>query len=285
MKAFGNPRQLLLAVLALLALVGAHPDAAAAQEGIVVVGTVFDRSQEAPVPQATVRLQWQGTVPEGEERQVLTTLTDEVGAFYFLNVPIGAWRLTVSTLGYRTLEDSVVIDGSPPFTLSVRIAPEALELEGFVVSVRRNPWLQERGFYERQLRGLGNIYTGDELREMGVFMPTDLFRRIPATTLDYRGSPTSPIVIFRGDCPPDVVMDGVNMGPGVRIDDMVGMGDVEGVEVYRGSTNPGLFSSNPCGSILIWTLGSAARDGRAWSYRRAIVAAGFIVLGVLLAAR
>jgi hypothetical protein len=288
MRGFRNPRRVLTGGLLLLAGVAAPSGSADAQglpsrESVVAVGTVLDRSQEEPVPQATVRIEWEGTVADGETRPAFSTLTDEVGAFFFLNVPIGSWRLTVAMLGYQTLQESVVIDGSSPFTLSIRIAPEALELEGLVVSVRRNPWLQDRGFYDRQLRGLGIIYTGDELREFGLVQTTDLFRRIPSSTLLYRGSPTSPFVEFRRECPPDVVLDGVNMGINVRIDDMVSPDEVEGIEVYRGATNPGLFSSNPCGSILIWTLGSAARDGTAWSYRRGIIALGFIALGVLLA--
>jgi hypothetical protein len=250
---------------------------------VVVVGTVLDRSQGAPIPAARVQIVWAGAVREGEQTPVLTAVADEDGVFRIPDVRVGDWRLEASALGYQTLSQVLLIDGASPFTLGVRLAPAALPLEGFVVSVRRNPWLLENGFYDRQLRGQGVTYTGQELEEIGVFQTTDLFRRLSGVTFRLDGSPTSPFIQFRGACGPDIVMDGLNMGPAVRIDDLVTPGEIEGIEIYRGAGTPGLFSSSPCGAVLIWTLGSAARDGRAWSYRRAAVAAGFLLIGVLLA--
>jgi hypothetical protein len=249
---------------------------------IPVVGTVLDRTQGTPIPSARLLLTWAGAVEDERNRPSVTAVTDEEGRFRFPDVRVGSWRLEASALGYQTLSQTVTIDGAPPFTLGVRLAPGALAVEGIVVTTRRNPWLQENGFYARQARGLGVTYTGEEMEEIGIYQTTDLFRRLSGVTFRLDGSPTSPYVLFRGECGPDVVLDGLNMGPRVRIDDLVTPTEIEGIEVYRGPGAPGLFTTNPCGAVLIWTLGSAARDGRAWSYRRAAVAVGFLLIGFLL---
>jgi len=262
---------------------GLEGQAQPAPTAVAVVGTVLDRSQDRPVPQVSIVLTWDGDLAEGAERPSHSALSDENGAFLIEGVRVGSWNLTVSRLGYQRLEQAVVVDGASPFTLAIRLAPEAVAVEGFVVTTRRNPWLQQHGFYARQMRGMGNFYTGEDLDALGLYQTTDLFLQLSGASLVSGGSPTSPFVVFRGDCPPDVVLDGLNMGHRVRIDDLVTPGEIEGLEVYRGAANPGLYSSNPCGSILIWTLGSATREGRPWSFRRLLVAGGLVLVGVLLA--
>jgi hypothetical protein len=249
---------------------------------VVVVGSVLDRTQNVPVPQAWVQLAWLGELPPGFDPPGGTTLTDSDGRFAFQALPVGQYRLSVDALGYRTLSEEVKIEGSSPFTLSVRLAPEAIELEGIVVASVRNPWLEERGFYRRQLRGMGTTFTADDIRDLRIHQVTDLFRMVSGVTLQGAGSPVSPYVLFRGGCRPDVVIDGTNFGPNVRIDDQVPAGVVQGIEIYRGATSPGLFSSNPCGAVLIWTLGAASHEGRPWSWWRAGFAGGILLMGFLM---
>lgn len=250
---------------------------------VVVVGGVFDRAQDVPVPQAWIQLSWMGDVPPGFDPPGATTLTDADGRFALEALPVGQYRLVVDALGYRTLSEEVRIVGASPFSLSIRLAPEAIELEGIVVASVRNPWLEERGFYRRQLRGMGTTFAADEIRDLRIHQVTDLFRMVSGVTLQGAGSPVSPFISFRGGCRPDVVIDGTNFGPNVRIDDHVFPGDVQGIEIYRGATSPGLFSSSSCGSVLIWTLGAASREGRPWSWWRAGLAGGILLMGYFLA--
>jgi len=253
------------------------------QGEVVVVGGVYDRAQNVPVPQAWIQLAWVGETPPGFDPPGGTTLTDTDGRFAFEALPVGRYRLSVDALGYRTLSEEVKIEGASPFTLSVRLAPEAIELEGIVVASVRNPWLEERGFYRRQLRGMGTTFTADDIRDLRIHQVTDLFRMVSGVTLQGAGSPVSPFISFRGGCRPDVVIDGTNFGPNVRIDDQVLPGDVQGIEIYRGATTPGLFSFNSCGAVLIWTLGAASREGQPWSWWRAGFAGGVLLMGYLLA--
>jgi hypothetical protein len=250
---------------------------------VVVVGGVFDRAQNVPVPQAWIQLAWVGDVPSGFDPPGGTTLSDADGRFALEALPVGQYRLVVDALGYRTLTEEVKIEGASPFSLSIRLAPEAIELEGIVVASVRNPWLEERGFYRRQLRGMGTTFTADEIRDLRIHQITDLFRMVSGVTLQGAGSPVSPYVLFRGGCRPDVVIDGTNLGPNVRIDDQVFPRDVQGIEIYRGATSPGLFSSSSCGAVLLWTLGAASREGRPWSWWRAGLAGGILLMGYILA--
>ncbi len=256
-------------------------------EGVVVLGTVFDRTQNAPVPHASLHLEWADDEPDeeehpDEERPRATTSTDEDGGFIFPELPKGLYRLTVEALGYQTLSQEVRVDGVSPFTLTVRLVPDAIELEGLVATTPTNPWLKERGFYERRMRGLGTSYTGEELRDLQIYHVTDLFRMLAGVSLASGRSPSSPIVQFRRGCRPDVVIDGFNQGPNVRIDDLVLPGDVQGIEIYRTATVPATYSASSCGAILIWTLGAAPEDGRPWTWRRAGVALVLILTGYLV---
>jgi hypothetical protein len=56
------------------------------------------------------------------------------GRFRIANVPVGPQRVQVRRLGYRSLELTVVVSGSMPSPLEIRMEPDPVQLEGLRVA-------------------------------------------------------------------------------------------------------------------------------------------------------
>jgi hypothetical protein len=243
-------------------------------EPVVVVGSVVARDGSQPIAGARVGFQLGGEAEWTEVR------TDEDGQFVTPPLEEGLYLLRVEHLGFATLDRDVEVYGPSPLTISVSLAHEAIELEGLVVVVRLNPFLDEYGFYDRRRAGLGLTYTRQEIEVRRIYRMTDLFRTIAGVGFDHAGSPTSPFLVFRQGCLPDIVVDGTNLGPAVRLDDYVVPSEVQGIEVYRGtSTLPSEYSASECGAVLVWTQTDQPEDAGPLTWTRVIF--GVVLLGLV----
>lgn len=247
----------------------------AASDRIVVAGSVTERVTGEPVAGASLRFR------QGDDQAWVgaEVSTNEEGQYATPPLDPGTYELRVQHVAFETFETEIEVAGASPMTVSIELVQDAVELEAIAVTATRNPFLQRSGFYERQRSGLGLVFTREELQARGVYNLTDVFRGIAGTSLDYAGQPTSPLVVFRQGCRPDLVVDGLNYGPGVRMDDLVSASDIEGMEIYRGaSTTPGTLSSSECGAVLLWTQSDDFEDAEVFSWTR--VAIGVVILGV-----
>lgn len=220
--------------------------------------------------------------PDRRERASLETLTDSLGVFRWARVPSGPYRLEVSGLGYRSLEQEVRIRGAPPVEIRVELVPEALALDPVVVVAIRSPRLDAGGFYERRERGLGSFLDRDEIELRAPGRVSDLLRTFAGLQLQAGPTGQASQVTLRGGCRPDIVIDGVNLGPNTSPDDFLIPGDLEGIEVHRGPTGPAQFARGSCGMILFWTVDPAVRGGgQPFSLRRLLAGIGFFVFAIL----
>jgi hypothetical protein len=278
----------LLLRLAPLLLVLLHaallPDRAAGQgagdAGVVLIVAVTDRMNGAPVPSALVML---APITAGGDRGSARVFgLDPDGRVRTSPLPPGRYLLEVRAPGYQPLDDRLEVRGPSPASLSVQLAPEVMEVEGVAALATRNPFLEEGGFYERQAQGFGVTFTREQLASLGVYQTSDVFRTLSGVGFDYAGSPTAPFISFRQGCRPDVVLDGANLGPNVRLDDLVNPSDIEGLEVYRGATVPGTLSSSSCGAVMVWTLSRTPEGARPFSWNRIIFGAVVLALAQLI---
>jgi hypothetical protein len=241
---------------------------------VVVVGSVVNREGDEPIAGARVRFLLV------EEEQWTEVQTDQDGQFVTPPLEEGLYLLRVEHLGFTTLDRDVEVYGPSPLTISVSLAHEAIEVEGLVVVIRLNPFLEESGFYDRRRAGLGLTYTRQEIEVRRIFRMTDLFRTIAGVSFDHAGSPTSPFLVFRQGCLPDIVIDGANLGPAVRLDDYVVPSEAQGIEVYRGtSTLPSEYSASECGAVLVWTQTDRPEDAGPLTWTRIIF--GVALLGLV----
>jgi hypothetical protein len=275
------------------------PDEAA--RGLPVQGVVVDIGTGAPVAVARLRL-----VPvepvEGDTLALpdepapaptpqrgadgalrpFEALSDSVGAFRWPRIPQGLYRLEVSAFGYRGIDQEIVIRGAPPVEIRLELVPEALMLDPVVVVVLRSPRLEAGGFYSRRQTGQGTFFDRDEIERRFPSRTSDLLRGLAGVQVQTGPAGQGGRLLIRGTCRPDIVIDGLNLGPNVFPDDLLLPGDIEGVEVHRGPTGPVQYSRGACGMILFWTADPAVRGGdRPFSRRRLLVAVGFILLAFL----
>ncbi|GAA4056107.1 outer membrane beta-barrel family protein [Hymenobacter glaciei] len=103
-------------------------------------GTVADSLSQQALPFATVLLQ-----TAGDAKNVLSTVTNEQGAYRFEAVPAGAYELRVRYLGYKTgAPVAVTIAADHAATLPLlRVAADRQLLKGVTVTATR-PFIEQR---------------------------------------------------------------------------------------------------------------------------------------------
>ncbi|HEX8317743.1 carboxypeptidase regulatory-like domain-containing protein [Longimicrobium sp.] len=246
---------------------------AAAPAG-VVAGVVFDSAQGAPLPGATVALV--GTPYSAH--------TDSAGAFRIAGVPAGRYEVAfthprVDSVGRRVAAVPVQVGASgesrvslalPAIPASAQVATrrsvqsDTVQLAEVVVTAEaRDRNLEGRGFYERERRGMGVHWSGDEFRANGRGRITDHIsgtRRIFARPV--RDGDFAFVQSNGGkECWVPVFLDGVRV-PARRLNDLQ-RDDVVGVEIYEESDVPGEFmvaghyaagGGGACGAIVVWTV-------------------------------
>ena len=129
-------------------------------------------------------------------------------------------------------------------------------LDPVVVTGRRRPPPPDiRAFYARADQAIfGTFITRDEIERANAIRASDLLRRIPGMQVGplQWGSATA---TMRG-CTPTIIIDGVVANYERSIDNLVTPMDLEGIEVYRASSQvPAQYGGMRirCGAIMLWT--------------------------------
>jgi hypothetical protein len=269
--------------------------------GITVVGELVDGATGAPLATVQVVLRpvpppadrarggngGASPVPPASGGDTLRTheaWTDAAGRFVMEGVQPARYTLETGRIGYADLSQEVLVRGASPFEIRIRLAPEAVPLEGVVVTSARSPRLSAAGFYERQGRGVGEFLTYDQIRARGANRTADLLARFAGVRVITSGRGAEGIVTLRGGCRPDIVIDGLNLGPSVSPDEVVLPSDLEAVELYRGPGAPVHYTRSSCGAVILWSADPAMRSegARPMSWRRTLVAAAFVLGAVFL---
>jgi len=99
----------------------------ASTEGISDLrGELVDRGSGAPLPYAVVRLR--STAHQA--------IADEAGGFAFVGLLPGSYTLEIRSLGYAVTSQPVEVPPGKNVFVELRVAPQAVELEGLVVTAR-----------------------------------------------------------------------------------------------------------------------------------------------------
>lgn len=257
------------------------PPRGGASDSVSVTGRLLDRASGDEISNATIfflsatdtaEVIWRGEAARS-------------GRFRSGPIPVATYELRVEALGFPTLQQEIEFTGGGEIDLRIELVPEAVELEPLVVTARRQTRLERNGFYDRRRLGMGRTRTREEIEALNPFRFSDIFRTIPGVQVVPVGRGTGSALRMRGTCRPDLVVDGVTLSGVYSIDDIVSAHDVEAVEVHSIGSAPAEFSrSSSCGSVLVWTRDGSGVDGQPITWRRVLVAAGFVA-GVLLLTR
>jgi hypothetical protein len=246
-------------ILALALLLTAQSPAAGQA---VVRGTVIDDATMQPIELVEVRL----ADTLGVARTA--TISDQQGRFRIEVPEPGTFDLTVTRIGYATIEGHRVrLDPEDDLQLQIRLAAQAVALEAVTVVAERRRWGRLDEFIDRAERnrriGRGRIYLRD-----------DLERVWPATVQSIISGYT-----WRGRCVPSVLVNGM---PTDGLLYGISLEELEGIELYREAhlIPQEFFRHGMCGAALVWTRAPAS--DRPWSWRRAGVAMAIVGVIVLL---
>jgi hypothetical protein len=202
---------------------------------------------------------------------VAYSVSNESGYFSVSAPDSGSFLLRAERMGYQTRVEGVFELGSGSvMTIEFRLPREPVALDTLGVSAEaRSVWLESVGFYERR-RDLKGVFLGpEEIHEKQASLPTQLFHNLPrirvrqlpfgSSTIIIRGSAMISL-IQRGICYPRVFVNGNEVFRGgeepSRIDDVVSVSELVGIEVYRGPAEIPtryLGARSSCGLVLMWT--------------------------------
>lgn len=249
-----------------------------------VLGLVVDAQNGEPVEGVAVALRPGSDAPEGLEAPEVV-LTNAQGRFAFRDLADGPYRIELSRIGYRTLEDSITYRATLGLRIEAELVPEAVELEPLLVAVEaRSRTLEGRGFYRRQARGIGRFITREDIEERHPLRVTDLLVMMPGVRLRRgRGVGGETAVLMRGNCVAEVFLDGIRTLPSFPLDSVLHPDDLAGIEVYHASELPAQYGMSSCGALLVWTrLPESDELGNPFTWGRVLGALGFIVTAILL---
>lgn len=250
---------------ALLFLAGASDVCAQA----IVQGKVLT-SDSIPIAGARVE------VKDSAGKINYTTATDSAGNFSLrIAYPFypGIYFVSSDMIGYRPVVRAPLrIDDRDEVTVHITLDVAVIALEPLRVFTRK-----------RYTRGPRDEYydRADRIKRMGGGTVIDydaLQRRI--------GSPLN-ILIAEAlpntrSCPPSYFIDGMRATP----DDirMLAVSFIEGIEIYRSlAMIPVQYQGrSSCSAVLIWTQIGDRGKGAPLTWRRVLIALGFISLGVML---
>jgi len=191
--------------------------------------------------------------------------------------------LQVEALGYRTATAAVGPVQGGEVSVRVDLFPTPLEMDPLVVvSQRQQSRLETSGFNQRRRQGQGFSITREEFEYRHPARASDVFRLLPGVSVQLGRRGGTGELRYRG-CSPDLVLDGVPLVGATSVDDIVSVMDIEAIEVQSGVMFPSRGMGSACGTVMIWTReGDRDELGRPMTWRRAAVAAGFVLLAVLL---
>lgn len=243
----------------------------------VVHGTVVDRGTGEALYGAAVSL---AEGPDGTPG-LGTRVTGDDGRFVFRVVPPGAYTLSVTLLGYRSVRETLVVSEARDLQVVLRlsVSPVALDpIEVVAEQQLRGPLV---GFERRRERGFGTYFTREDIDARAPYLFTDLLRTVPGVRVIPAGQFGENAVRLRGNCRPEIILDGVRTSIDVDIDHVLPPMDVEAVEVYKGPQMPAQFGSNPCGAIVVWTRVPQNTGGFGITWKRVGIVAGFVLLAFI----
>lgn len=247
------------AIAMVLAMASSNPVAA---QG--VVGHLYDFETGVVVVTASVLL----TNAAGDT--VGSAISAETGGFVILVEEPGRYSVYVSRLGYvDEVSAEIVLEADRLTTLEMTIHPDALALEGLVVSTQaRVVSLRNMGFYMRKKSAIGAFLQPSEIEKTQAFSTSGLLRSVSA--LRIRNGVVSTLRGGTGmsgePCRLKVFIDGRDAG--IDLDDAVIRYYVAAIEVYKSAaTVPGQYVSQvqqgylmpsgvtveTCGAVLVWT--------------------------------
>lgn len=225
-----------------------------------IFGTLRNSETGTPIRDAEVRI---GDV------EAPTVLTDAQGRFTFGGLSPGRHLLEVSHLGYGSHSAEFELEGPTPAAVEVEVAPEAIELEPLVVTVRA---LTPREIANRRTGGRARVMLREDIEGVAAaFHAGDLLRRLPGVRVTEIHGPSGQSLCIESSRGPatfseagsrcaqmPVYVDGLLVSAPEQILRSIPPDHVESIEVLDPATaGPLIPGTRPGASVIvIYTRGN-----------------------------
>jgi hypothetical protein len=216
------------------------PSSAAAQKGSVRL-LVLDDETGDPVVEAFIRIK--GRTP---------LFTDTKGRVMIDSLTLGRHEAELGAIGYEPRKEYLFVQEGTTPERRIGLTFTGEKLPDLIVEARQERlYPRYADFHRRSQQGAGFYITWREIKAKGFSRLGDVMRTVRGVEVR---CPTQDCIIemARSACLPRVWVDG-------RPSDYFGanmpVGDVYGIEVYRGASEmPAEFIGNGmCGAVIIWT--------------------------------
>lgn len=214
-----------------------------------IIGRVVDAASSQPIAGVAVGVQ---------EREGLTSITDGEGRFILSGLAQGVHALELRHLAYGTHEQLVNVPPGATVELVLRLSAKAIELDPLEVRVTGwDPYLENQGFYRRQLRGGGgHFFNHEQIQRFGLRIALYQVPRLRISPAD-RGAFRFVPYYRKGlrYCSPPIWIDGMMTRlRGEAINDLITDSNIGAMEVYApGQTPVEFLDIDECGAIVVWS--------------------------------
>lgn len=226
---------------ALLGLAAMVPPPLVGQEGAIRL-TVVDDETGDPVVGAVIKI---------KNRPDATT--DEAGKVLLEGLPVGRIEVEVRAIGFLSRRDYLGIQAGSPREQRFGLSFTGEQMPEIVVTARREKLTgRYQDFHRRQVAGNGVFITWQEISERRYSRLGDAIRNVRGVRVNCRTHDCTITMARSTSCPAAIWVDG-NENPQFGANTPIG--DVYGIEVYRGSGEiPAEYAgTSACGAIVIWT--------------------------------
>jgi TonB-dependent receptor len=217
-------RQVILPLLAFLAVVNVYSQTNGSVEGVVI-----DISTAEYLPGAHVTLVENG----------LRATTDERGRFYFSNVPIGTYTITTTYLGLKDYSSQITVNNpGERVKLEILMESEYEALDEVVISGNR--FGQSKALnIRKEAENVKNVVSEEQIERFPDLNTAEVLQRVPGVTIQ-RSNGEGRFVQLRGTSPnlTNVMVNGqqlaVSNGSQRVVElDVISAGQLAGIEVTK----------------------------------------------------
>jgi hypothetical protein len=196
------------------------------------------------------------------------TVSDESGRFAFAAIPPGSYTLEIRSLGYAVTSEPVEVPRGKDVSIGLRVAPQAVELEGLVVTAR--PAAEE---VVRVTPFRRNVVYGEMMAEeedRGALAFETLRRSAPGIRVTETWRDAGPPILCieanrrvqnfgqRGCSQAQVVVDGMRIPDGAEFLQRTPASEIESIEFVtpvHAQILYGIGGNTSNGVVVIWTRG------------------------------
>ena len=202
-----------------------------AQRPGVIYGTVVDKSNDIPLPGATVSI----------EGTAIGTITDLEGEYRLMGVPTGEQIVSISFIGYDKYSQNVSIDQGENIEINAELVITSTALEEVVVTYQM---AGQAAAINRQLNSdaLVNVVSSDKMRELPDINAAEAIGRLPGVSINRNNGEAQTINIRGfGSSYTAVTLNGIRMaetGSGSRSVNLSNISPdlLSHIEVYKSPT-------------------------------------------------